>query len=285
MSALPITLTDIEPGWVWLVGAGPGDPGLMTLHALSALRSADVIVYDALVSPDILAFAKEGAELVHAGKRGGKPSAAQDDITAALVNAAKANKRVLRLKGGDPFVFGRGGEEALVLVEEGIPFRLIPGVTAGVAAPAYAGIPVTHRSANQAVTFITGHSASGDVPGGVDWEAIAKTAPVLVIYMGIRHLPKIVERLRSGGRKTDEPAAAIAQATTRDQQVVRSTLGQLAEDAAAANIKAPALVIIGDVVDLSDHLNWVDPIRQSVLTAAPVGRHPLSGDDAPATKQ
>ncbi len=284
MNELPITLSEIEPGWVWLVGAGPGDPGLMTLHALSALRSADVIVYDALVSPDILAFAKEGAELVHAGKRGGKPSAAQDDITATLVKAAKAGKRVLRLKGGDPFVFGRGGEEALVLVKEDIPFRLIPGVTAGVAAPAYAGIPVTHRSANQAVTFITGHSASGDVPGGVDWEAIAKTAPVLVIYMGIRHLPKIVERLRSGGRKADEPAAAIAQATTRDQQVVRSTLGKLAEDAAAANIKAPALVIIGDVVDLADQLNWVEPIRKSVLTAQPVGRHHPTADDASSTK-
>src|SRR5499433_3765656 len=177
-SALPT----FEPGWVWLAGAGPGDPGLLTLLALHGLRQADVIVYDALVGPGVLALARPGAALEYAGKRGGKPSARQPDISLRLVQLAREGKRVLRLKGGDPFVFGRGGEEAMALVASGVPFRIVPGISAGIGGLAYAGIPVTHRDVNSAVAFITGHDSSGVLPDSVDWAALAKGAPVIVVY-------------------------------------------------------------------------------------------------------
>ncbi len=170
MSRLPV----FEPGHVWLVGAGPGDPGLLTLHAANAIRQADVIVYDALVNEEILDLAADGVTLHYAGKRGGKPSPKQRDISIRLVEFAREKKRVLRLKGGDPFVFGRGGEEALTLVEHGIPFRIVPGISAGIGGLAYAGIPVTHRDINHSVTFLTGHDASGLVPDAVDWESVSK---------------------------------------------------------------------------------------------------------------
>lgn len=261
----------IEPGWVWLAGAGPGDPGLLTVRAAAGLASADCVVYDALVSDDILDLARPGAELIHAGKRGGKPSAKQSDISATLVEKAGQGLRVLRLKGGDPFVFGRGGEEALALVDAGIPFRLIPGVTAGIAGPAYAGIPVTHRDANHAVTFVTGHAASGEVPDSVNWQAIAQTAPVIVLYMAVRHLDRIAGLLVEGGRPPGEPCAIIAQATTRDQTVVTATLATIAETARSSDLPTPAMVIIGKVVDLRAELDWLTPIRDQVLTARPVG--------------
>ena len=171
------TLPGIEPGWVWLTGAGPGTTGLLTLLALRGLQSADVVVYDALVDQDVLKLARPGAALEYAGKRGGKPSAKQPDISLRLVQLAREGKRVLRLKGGDPFVFGRGGEEALSLVDAGIPFRIVPGVSAGIGGLAYAGIPVTHRDCNHAVTFITGHDAGGVMPEAVDWAAIARGSP------------------------------------------------------------------------------------------------------------
>ena len=161
MYEFPVQLAPLEPGWVWLVGAGPGDPGLLSLHALNALGQADVVVYDALVDKRILDLARAGADLVYAGKRGGRPSAEQSDISNRLITFARAGKRVLRLKGGDPFVFGRGAEEALALAGAGIPFRLVPGITAGIGGLAYAGIPVTHRDVNSAVTFLTGHQAGG----------------------------------------------------------------------------------------------------------------------------
>ena len=163
-AASRLALPELEAGWVWLVGAGPGDPGLLTLHALNALRQADHVVYDALVDETVLEFANPRATLEYAGKRGGKPSPKQRDISSRLVELARAGKRVLRLKGGDPFVFGRGGEEALALVEAGIPFRIVPGVTAGIGGLGYAGIPVTHRDVNHAVTFVTGHMAGGETP-------------------------------------------------------------------------------------------------------------------------
>lgn len=268
-------LPQIEPGWVWLTGAGPGDPGLLTLLALAGLKSADVIIYDALVSESILDAARPDAALIYAGKRGGKPSLKQPDISAKLVEHAKAGKRVLRLKGGDPFVFGRGGEEALALVDAGIPFRLVPGVTAGIAGPAYAGIPVTHRDANHAVTFVTGHSAAGDVPDSVDWEAIAKTAPVIVLYMAMRHLGLIAEKLMAGGRPSDEPVALIAQATTADQKTVTTTLNTCSETALSNEIKPPALVIIGKTVDLREQLDWLRHVPDATQETKPVGRqHP-----------
>ncbi|MEM9793765.1 MAG: uroporphyrinogen-III C-methyltransferase, partial [Pseudomonadota bacterium] len=183
------------PGLVWLVGAGPGDPGLLTLHGLNALRQADVIVYDALVDPRLLDWRRPGATVEYAGKRGGKPSPKQRSISLRLIELARAGKRVLRLKGGDPFIFGRGGEEAQTLVQAGIPIRLTPGITAGIGGLAYAGIPATHRDVNQAVTFVTGHDASGQAPAALDWQALARGAPVLVLYMAIKHLPQITATL------------------------------------------------------------------------------------------
>ena len=213
MLELPDNLPRFEPGWVWLAGAGPGDPGLVTLHALNALRQADVVVYDALVADDILALAADGAALEYAGKRGGKPSAKQRDITLRLIELAREGQRVLRLKGGDPFVFGRGGEEALGLVRAKIPFRIIPGITAGIAGTAYAGIPVTHRDVNSAVTFVTGHDVSGAVPDTVNWTAIAQGSPVIVAYMALKHLDDLCQVLMAAGRPRDEPVAVISKAT------------------------------------------------------------------------
>src|SRR5918997_2566155 len=187
-------LPPFEPGWVWLVGAGPGDPGLLTLHAANALAQADVVVYDALVDERVLAFARAEARIEYAGKRGGKPSPKQRDISLKLIALARAGKRVCRLKGGDPFVFGRGGEEALALVEAGIPFRIVPGVSAGIGGLAYAGIPVTHRDVNHSVTFLTGHDQTGFAPASIDWEGVARGAPVIVMYMALKHLGHIAER-------------------------------------------------------------------------------------------
>src|SRR6266478_2971873 len=189
-----------HPGEVWLAGAGPGDPGLLTLHVVNALSQADIIVYDALVHDAVLRLARPEVVLEFAGKRGGRPSAIQRDITERLIELARQRRRVLRLKGGDPFVFGRGGEEALGLAAAGISFRVLPGVTAGLGGLTYAGIPTTHRETNAAVTFITGHNSEGVVPDGLDWDALARGAPVLVIYMALKHLAVIAERLITGGR-------------------------------------------------------------------------------------
>ncbi len=180
MDRLTFELPEFEPGWVWLAGAGPGDPGLLTLHALNGLRHADVVVYDALVGREVLALARPGAERVFAGKRGGRPSPEQPDISRRLIGHARDGSRVLRLKGGDPFVFGRGGEEGLALVEAGIPFRIIPGISAGIGGLAYAGIPLTHRNVNSAVTFVTGHGTTGAMPETVDWAALSRGSPVII---------------------------------------------------------------------------------------------------------
>src|SRR5258707_15778324 len=209
MMKLLDTLPVLEPGWVWLTGAGPGAPGLLTLMALRGISQADVIVYDALVDKSVLDLAQPGAVLEYAGKRGGKPSAKQPDISLRLVQLAREGKRVLRLKGGDPFVFGRGGEEALSLVAARVPFRIVPGISAGIGGLAYAGIPVTHRDINSAVTFVTGHSSDGAVPDGGDWEAIARGSPVIVLYMGLRHIPAIPARLIAAGGAPNEPGAIV----------------------------------------------------------------------------
>ena len=245
----------LSPGSVWLAGAGPGDPGLLTLHALNALRQADVVVYDALVAPEILAWAPQ-AVLEYAGKRGGKPSARQEDITDRLVALARQGKRVLRLKGGDPFVFGRGGEEARVLIAAGIPVRIIPGITAGIGGLAYAGIPVTHREVNQAVTFVTGHDATGEAPVSVDWRAIAQGSQMIVIYMGMKHVGHIAASLIAAGRSPDEPAAVVVSATTADQQVLDTTLGRMEADIAASGLQPPAILCIGEGVRLRQGLDW-----------------------------
>lgn len=255
--ATNVTLPELEPGWVWLVGAGPGDPGLMTMHGLNALRQADVVVYDALVEPAILEWARPDAQIEYAGKRGGKPSPKQRDISLRLVELAREGKRVLRLKGGDPFVFGRGGEEAQTLVAAGIPIRIVPGVSAGIGGLAYAGIPVTHRDVNQAVTFLTGHDQTGEAPGAVDWEAMARATPVIVCYMAMKTLPKISAALIRGGRSADELVAVISNASTPQQRVLETTLGRAVEDVIAAGMSPPALVVIGEVVRMRQVLDWV----------------------------
>lgn len=261
---------EFEPGWVWLVGAGPGDPGLLTLHALNALARADVVVYDALVDESVLQFANPLAKLEYSGKRGGKPSPKQRDISARLVELARQGKRVLRLKGGDPFVFGRGGEEALALVDAGIPFRIVPGVTAGIGGLGYAGIPVTHRDTNHAVTFVTGHMAGGAVPENLDWPSIAKGSPVIVLYMALSHLDRIADLLIANGRRADEPVALVRNATLKDQQVLETTLGSAAADVAAANFAAPAIIVIGEVVRLRSGLDWLGALEGRILKRDPL---------------
>jgi uroporphyrin-III C-methyltransferase len=265
------TSVEFEPGSVWLTGAGPGDAGLLTLHALSALRRADVIVYDALVSDAVLALAPAGTPREYAGKRGGRPSPNQASISLRLVQLARQGKRVLRLKGGDPFVFGRGGEEALALVRAGIPFRVVPGVTAGIGGLAYAGIPLTHRDTNHAVTMITGHDATGEVTG-IDWRAVAKGAPVLVIYMAIKHLGRIVAELIEGGRSPDEPMALVSNASTPEQRVLETTLATCEADVEASGMTPPAIVVIGEVVRLRNGLDWLGASEGRVLDPDPLRR-------------
>ena len=258
------------PGSVWLAGAGPGEPGLLSLLALHGLKQADIVVYDALVDGRILSLAQPAAVREFAGKRGGKPSAKQRDISLRLIELAREGKRVLRLKGGDPFVFGRGGEEALALVAAKIPFRIVPGISAGIGGLAYAGIPVTHRDINSAVTFVTGHDASGLVPDSVDWAALAKGAPVLVIYMALKHIGQIAERLMAGGRSPDESVAIVAKATTPEQRVVETTLAKAASDAAATKIEPPAMVVVGDAVRLRAGLDWLGALEGRVLVPDPL---------------
>jgi uroporphyrin-III C-methyltransferase len=250
-------LPDFAAGSVWLVGAGPGDPGLLTALALHALGHADWLVYDALVDPQILELARPGARLEPAGKRGGRPSPSQPDISARLIHLARDGHRVLRLKGGDPCVFGRGGEEALALAAANVPFRIVPGITAGIGGLAYAGIPVTHREIASAVTFITGHERGGAVPEALDWGGIARGSPVIVIYMGLNHLARIAARLIAAGRPRLEPVAIVSKATLPAQRVLVSSLEAAASDAAAAGIEAPTIIVIGEVVRLRATLDWL----------------------------
>jgi uroporphyrin-III C-methyltransferase len=263
-ASLPFALPDLDPGWVWLAGAGPGDPGLLTLHAWQGLQQAEVVVYDALVDERILKLASPECKLEYAGKRGGKPSPKQAAITERLIHLARQHKRVLRLKGGDPFVFGRGGEEARQLVEAGVPFRLIPGITAGIGGLAYAGIPVTHRDTNSAVTFLTGHGVSGQIPEQHDWEGIAKGSPVIVMYMVMKHLALIAERLLGAGRSPDEPMAVIVSACTPRQQVLETTLACCADDVQTAGLEPPAVVVMGEVVRLREHLDWLGKLGSQI---------------------
>lgn len=249
------TWPELKPGWVWLCGAGPGDPGLLTIHALNALRQADVVVYDALVQECILDWAPQ-AEHIYAGKRGGKPSAKQRDISLHLVELARAGKRVLRLKGGDPFVFGRGGEEAQTLIQHDIPVRIIPGISAGIGGLAYAGIPVTHRDVNQSVTFVTGHDQSGNTPQSLDWEAISRGSQVLVIYMGMKHLDQMIAALLKAGRPASEPVAVVTNATTPTQQVLETTLGTALADVADSGLEPPAIICVGRSVLMRQVLDW-----------------------------
>ena len=272
MDAILDGLPKIEPGWVWLAGAGPGDPGLLTLQALQGLRSAEVMVYDALVGEDILRMAGPGTALEYAGKRGGKPSPKQADISRRLVQLAREGRRVLRLKGGDPFVFGRGAEEALALVEAGVPFRIVPGISSGLGGLAQAGIPLTHRETNSAVTFLTGHNVGGEVPDDLDWAAIARGSPAIVIYMALKHLEVIAGRLVDGGRDPREPVAIVSRATLPGQAVLETTLGACAAAARDAGLTPPCLVVVGEVVRLRAGLDWLGALGGRVLDADPLGR-------------
>lgn len=251
-----------DPGTVWLVGAGPGAPGLLTLMGYHALTRADAVVYDALVNDTLLEWVRGDAQVEFAGKRGGKPSAKQQDISLRLVDLAKQGKRVLRLKGGDPFIFGRGGEECQVLAANGISFRIVPGITAGVAGLSYAGIPATHRDTNQSILFLTGHDSGGQVPASVDWQGVATASPVIVMYMAVRNLKTIAEKLIAFGREADDPVAIISNATLAKQSVYETRLGAISGDDQIAKLPTPALVVVGPAIAFRDKLDWFTGIMK-----------------------
>ena len=259
-------------GRVYLVGAGPGDPGLLTLRGRDILAQAEVVVYDALLSPRLLDHAPAGAERIYVGKRADRHTLPQDEINALLVERARAGKTVVRLKGGDPFVFGRGGEEALALADAGIDFEVVPGVTAGVAALAYAGIPATHREGASAIGMVTGHEAAEKDASSLDWGALARWPGTLVFYMGVKNLPAICQSLIDAGAPPDTPAAAVHWGTTSRQHTVAGTLTTLPDLAAEADLAPPAVIAIGQVVALRDRLAWFErrPLlgRRIVVTRA-----------------
>lgn len=267
MNELLNTFPGIEPGWVWLTGAGPGTTGLLTLLALRGLQTADVVVYDALVDQGVLELAGPGAVLEYAGKRGGKPSAKQPDISLRLVQLAREGKRVLRLKGGDPFMFGRGGEECQNLAAAGVPFRVVPGITAGVGGLAYAGMPATHRDTNHSVLFLTGHDASGQMPASVNWEAVAKASPVIVMYMAVKHLEQISKALMEGGKLPAEPVTILSNASLPTQQVLATTLAEAGGFVRANEPPTPALVVVGHSADWRTALDWY----RGTLRENPIG--------------
>ena len=268
-----LCLPAFAPGSVWLAGAGPGDPGLITALGLHAIASADAILYDALINEKLLGFARPRAELIYAGKRAGKRSCKQTDISRTLVSLAKKGKRVLRLKGGDPLVFGRGAEEALTLAGSGVPFRIVPGITAGIGGLSYAGIPVTHRDTNHAVTFLTGHGADGKLPK-LDWNALAKASPTLVIYMGRKFAGEIAAQLIAAGRNANEPAALVSNASGVDQDVQVTTLGKLGD--AATQETAPTIIVIGENVRLRAGMDWLGALEGRALEPWPLGKENVS---------
>jgi uroporphyrinogen III methyltransferase/synthase len=261
-----------QAGRVYLVGAGPGDPALMTVRSLELIAIADVVFYDRLIPPGALAGAREDAELVYVGKQPGVPSVPQEEIGERLIEAARAGKSAVRLKGGDPFVFGRGGEEGEALREAGVEFEVVPGITAGVAAPAYAGIPVTHRDEASAVAFVTGHEDPEKPESALDWEALARFPGTLVFYMGVKRLARNAAALIEAGRDPEEPAAAIERGTTPQQRTVEATLGTIAAAVEREQVKAPALIVVGRVARRHEQLAWLErrPLhgRRVVVTRA-----------------
>jgi uroporphyrinogen III methyltransferase/synthase len=258
-------------GRVVLVGAGPGDPGLMTVRALAAIAQADVILYDKLIPPTALDGARPGAELIDVGKVGGGEQVPQEETQRLLLEHAQAGKVVVRVKGGDPFVFGRGGEEAQLCAEHGIPFEVVPGVTAGIAGPAYAGIPVTQRGMAAAVAFVTGHEDPAKPETQIDWPALARFPGTLVFYMGVRALPRIAEQLVAGGRAADEPVAIVERGTLPDQRAVHGTLADIAARASEAGVRPPSVTVVGPVAALGEDLAWL-------------GRGPLGGTSVVVTR-
>ncbi len=261
-----------RPGVVYLVGAGPGDPGLITARALELIAAADLILYDRLIPDGILDGAQPEARLIYVGKRPGEPTIEQEKIEQMMIESAKAGRIVVRLKGGDPFVFGRGGEEGETLFAAGVQFEVVPGVTAGVAAPAYAGIPVTHRADASAVAFVTGHEDPQKRGSALDWDAIAAFPGTLVIYMGVKQLGEITAALIAGGRSHDQPAAAIERGTLPGQRTVAATLGDLAQTVEREQLGAPAVIVVGAVAERRGELAWLErrPLfgRRVVVTRA-----------------
>jgi uroporphyrinogen III methyltransferase / synthase len=248
----------VDDGIVFLVGAGPGDPGLMTRRSLELIASADVVLYDRLIPPGALDGARADADLRYVGKEPGRPAVAQEEINRLLVELGRGGRRVVRLKGGDPFVFGRGGEEAEALAAAGVRFEVVPGVTAGVAAPAYAGIPVTHRDAASAVAFVTGHEDPSKDGSALDWEALARFPGTLVFYMGIKNLGLIAERLVGAGRPASEAAAVVARGTLPGQLTVSGTLAKIAARVDEAQLRPPAITLVGPVAELRETVAWLE---------------------------
>ncbi|BCL81190.1 uroporphyrin-III C-methyltransferase [Ktedonobacteria bacterium brp13] len=249
------TVDKQQPGRVYLIGAGPGDPDLITVKGLRLLKGADVILYDRLISTELLKAARTDAQLIYVGKGDGHHTMPQEEINAAIISHAQRGLTVVRLKGGDPFVFGRGGEEAETLIEHGIPFEIVPGITSAIAVPAYAGIPVTHRNHTTSFTVVTGHESRSSSPN-VNWEALAALGGTLIVLMGVKALPAFTRQLIEAGMLATTPAAVIQEGTTTQQRIVTGTLTDIAQKAIEAELKAPALTIIGTVVDLHKTLRW-----------------------------
>ncbi|MBN2224602.1 MAG: uroporphyrinogen-III C-methyltransferase [Deltaproteobacteria bacterium] len=265
-------LTDKKKGMVYLVGAGPGDPGLVTLKAVQLMAGADVVVYDHLVDEAILSHAARRARIIYAGKEGGRHTLSQDEINRLIVAEAKEGRRVVRLKGGDPFIFGRGGEEALELAAEEIPFEVVPGVTSASAVPAYAGIPVTHRGRASMVVFVTGHEDPTKEADSVDWEYLAGFPGTIVVLMGVKRIEENVNALISGGKSPDTPCALISRGTTPAQKSVRARLADIGTAARQKGVTAPAVLVVGEVADLMEHLAWFEKLplfgRRIIVTRA-----------------
>jgi uroporphyrinogen III methyltransferase/synthase len=247
-----------KKGWVYLVGAGPGDPGLITAKGLECIQNASVIIYDYLAAPALLNYAREDAELIYVGKKGGDHTLSQDGINSLIAKKAREGAIVVRLKGGDPFIFGRGGEEAEVLIEAGIPFEIVPGVTSAIAAPAYAGIPLTHRKYTTNVAFVTGHEDPTKEASTIDWEALAKGIGTLVFLMGVKNLPQITRQLIRYGRPANTSVALVRWGTTPRQQTVTGTLDNIVQRVKDAGLKAPAIIVVGEVVKLRKVMRWFD---------------------------
>ncbi len=262
----------MNKGKVYLVGAGPGDPGLITVKGRECIQAADVVIYDYLASPALLKYARPQAEIIYVGKKGGDHTLPQEEISALIAAKARQGLVVTRLKGGDPFIFGRGGEEAEILVDEGILFEIVPGVTSAIAAPAYAGIPLTHRDHTSTLAFVTGHEKPDKQESSIDWPALARGIGTLVFLMGVKNLPHITRNLAANGMPPQTPVALVRWGTTSRQMTVSGTLDTIVEKVAAAGLKAPAIIVVGDVVNLRSRLQWFEkkPLfgRKIVVTRA-----------------
>jgi len=251
-------MSNLIKGKVYLVGAGPGDPGLITLKGLECIKCADVLIYDYLASPVFLSHASENAELIYAGKKGGEHTLAQDKINELIIEKAKSGLTVTRLKGGDPFIFGRGAEEAEILIKAAIPFEVIPGVTSAIAAPAHAGIPLTHRKLTSTVAFVTGHEDPAKKKSEINWSALAKSMGTIVFLMGVKNLGHIVNQLVIHGMSPETPVALIRWGTTSKQYTVTGNLNTIVARVKSAGLKSPAVIVVGNVVSLRDKLKWFE---------------------------